>query len=110
MKSEMPFLGVAATPLRKVCKSVFSERPFEKTGEWRAAVLSLWREANYREERYAAIELTGMKQYRGWQDLEMLPVYEEMIVTGAWWDYVDAVAIHRVGEYLLRDFPARTSE
>jgi 3-methyladenine DNA glycosylase AlkD len=35
----------------------------------------------------------------------MLPVYEEMIVTGAWWDYVDAVAVHLVGDQLLRDFP-----
>jgi 3-methyladenine DNA glycosylase AlkD len=31
-------------------------------------------------------------------------MYEEMIVTGAWWDYVDALAAHRVGA-LLRRFP-----
>ncbi|HET7705522.1 MAG TPA: DNA alkylation repair protein [Thermoanaerobaculia bacterium] len=106
MKSEMPFLGVAATPMRKVCKRVFAEEPLQTAEDWRDAVLSLWRGAKYREERYAAIELSGMKQYRGWQDLQTLPMYEEMIVTGAWWDYVDAIAIHRVGEYLLRDFPA----
>jgi 3-methyladenine DNA glycosylase AlkD len=35
-----------------------------------------------------------------------LPVYEEMIVTGAWWDYVDEVAAGRVGAYLLRAHPA----
>ena len=34
-------------------------------------------------------------------------MYEEMIVTGAWWDYVDVIAIHRIGEYLLRDYPSR---
>ncbi len=28
----------------------------------------------------------------GFQDLDALPMYEEMIVTGAWWDYVDAIA------------------
>lgn len=106
MKSEMPFLGVAATPMRKVCKTVFSESPFRSDDVWRAAVLSLWRDAKYREERYAAIELSGMRQYRGWQDLPTLSMYEEMIVTGAWWDTVDVIAIHRVGEYLLRDFPA----
>jgi 3-methyladenine DNA glycosylase AlkD len=32
-------------------------------------------------------------------------MYEEMIVTGAWWDYVDAIAGHRLG-LLLRRFPA----
>jgi 3-methyladenine DNA glycosylase AlkD len=31
-------------------------------------------------------------------------MYEEMIVSGAWWDYVDVLASHRVGE-LLRRFP-----
>ena len=75
-----------------------------RAAAWRKEVLSIWRKASYREERYAAIELTGVKRYREFQDLEALPMYEEMIVSGAWWDYVDVLAIHRVGEYLLRDF------
>ncbi|HEU4521578.1 MAG TPA: DNA alkylation repair protein [Thermoanaerobaculia bacterium] len=107
MKSEMPFIGVAATPLRSACRSVFKRHPFEDPKAWRDAVLSLWREAKYREERYAAIELSGSRPYREWQTLATLPMYEEMIVTGAWWDYVDVLAIHRVGEYLLRDHPAK---
>ena len=107
MKSSMPFIGVAATPLRRACRKVFAEEAFSTAEEWRQAVLSLWRGARYREERYAAIELTGAKQYWRWQDLRTLPMYEEMIVTGAWWDYVDAIAIHRIGEYLLRDYPSR---
>jgi 3-methyladenine DNA glycosylase AlkD len=32
-------------------------------------------------------------------------MYEEMIVTGAWWDYVDVLATHRLGD-LLRAHPA----
>jgi 3-methyladenine DNA glycosylase AlkD len=28
--------------------------------------------------------------------MDALPVYEELIVTGAWWDYVDDVATHRL--------------
>jgi 3-methyladenine DNA glycosylase AlkD len=39
--------------------------------------------------------------------METMPMYEEMIVTGAWWDYVDAVAIHRVGAFLLRSYPGK---
>lgn len=105
MKSEMPFLGVGAIPLRKVTKRVFAEHPLPSAAAWRKEVLTMWRNARYREERYAAIELTGVKRYRPFQDLDALPMYEEMIVSGAWWDYVDALAIHRVGEYLLRDFP-----
>jgi 3-methyladenine DNA glycosylase AlkD len=33
-------------------------------------------------------------------------MYEEMIVSGAWWDYVDDIAIHRLGP-LLQSHPRR---
>ena len=59
---------------------------------------TLWREAAYREERYAAIALTGLPVARG--ALELLPLYEEMITTGAWWDLVDGVA-GRIRDLLL---------
>lgn len=105
MKSEMPFYGVGAVPMRKICKEVFAQYPLAIESAWRNAALELWRKAEFREERYVAIELTGAKRYEPFQNLEALPMYEEMIVDGAWWDYVDAVAIHRVGKYLLRRHP-----
>ncbi|MEV8632952.1 DNA alkylation repair protein [Streptosporangium sp. NPDC051023] len=104
MKSDMPFLGVQATPRRTALRKVFAGHPIDDAAQWRDSVLSLWREAGYREERYAAIELTGFGRYRGFQTPETVPMYEEMIVTGAWWDYVDELAIHRVGG-LLAAFP-----
>ena len=60
--------------------------------------------ARYREERYAAIDLTEARRFDAFQDLAALPMYEEMIVTGAWWDLVDGIASHRLGT-LLRRFP-----
>ena len=107
MKSEMAFHGLDARTLRAACKLVIAAHPLETPAAWRAATLRLWREATHREERYAAIELTGARAYRAppFQALEALPMYEEMIVAGAWWDYVDVLAIHRVGGYLLRSYP-----
>jgi 3-methyladenine DNA glycosylase AlkD len=105
MKSAMPFIGVPATPMRQTCKRVFAEHPIASAAQWRQEVLDIWRNAEFREERYAAIELTGVKRYREFQTLDALPMYEELIVSGAWWDYVDVIASHRVGEYLLRDYP-----
>ena len=58
----------------------------------------LWREARWREERLAAIELTGLTMAR--DDLAMLPLYEEIIRDGAWWDLVDGVA-HRLCSLLM---------
>lgn len=105
MKSSMPFFGIAATPMRQTCQRVFTESTIASAALWRRTVLSIWRSAEYREERYAAIELTGLKRYDDFQTLQALPMYEEMIVTGAWWDYVDVLAIHRVGQLLLRRYP-----
>jgi 3-methyladenine DNA glycosylase AlkD len=62
----------------------------------------MWHGARFREERYAAIELTGHRSARAHQTLEALPLYEELIVTGAWWDLVDGIASHRLGGLLRR--------
>ncbi|MDA0638456.1 DNA alkylation repair protein [Nonomuraea sp. MCN248] len=104
MKSAMPFLGVQAGPRRAALRQVFAGHPLGTAPEWRQAVLRLWREAEFREERYAAIELTGFRLYRAYQTLSTVPMYEEMIVSGAWWDLVDELATHRVGG-LLAAFP-----
>jgi 3-methyladenine DNA glycosylase AlkD len=106
MKSAMPYLGIQATPLRKAAKAVFSAHKLESFPEWRDAVLELWRGARYREERYLAIELAGYSAYRKFRTMDALPMYEEMITSGAWWDYVDSIASHRLGE-LLRLYPAK---
>ena len=103
-KSSMPYLGVTAVPLRKVCREIFAKTAFPTAAAWRRAVLLLWRGARFREERYCAIELAGIRRFDGFQDMAALPMYEEMIVTGAWWDYVDGIAGHRLGT-LLRRFP-----
>ncbi|MBB5778293.1 DNA alkylation repair protein [Nonomuraea jabiensis] len=104
MKSTMPFLGVQAVRRRAVLRRVFAEHRLDTAPEWRRAVLALWREAEYREERYAAVELSGYHLYRDYQTLYTVPMYEEMIVTGAWWDLVDELATHRVGG-LLAAYP-----
>jgi 3-methyladenine DNA glycosylase AlkD len=102
MKSEMPHYGIRAQPLRKACKEVFERHPLESFEAWRDAVLALYRGAKHREERYAAIELTGLKRDAHHRTLKALPLYEEMIITGAWWDLVDGIASHRLGELLRR--------
>jgi 3-methyladenine DNA glycosylase AlkD len=103
MKSEMPYRGIAAPEMRAISKLVFANHPLSSCEEWRAAVLELWRGARFREERYAAIELLAHRRHRDCRTLDALPMYEEMITTGAWWDYVDEMA-HHVGN-LLRSYP-----
>jgi 3-methyladenine DNA glycosylase AlkD len=105
MKSVMPYHGVTAPLLRAACKKIFAEIKLPTRDVWRDHVLSLWRGAKFREERYVAVALTGHKLAKPFQTPAAMPLYEEIIVTGAWWDYVDDVASHRVGP-ILRDYPA----
>jgi 3-methyladenine DNA glycosylase AlkD len=105
MKSAMPYHGLSAPLLRTVCKRIFADLELSSREVWRGRVLSLWRGAKFREERYVAIALTGHKLAKPFQTPAAMPLYEEIIVAGAWWDYVDDVASHRVGP-ILRDYPA----
>jgi len=100
MKSSMPYLGATMPIVRAVCRDAFGRHPLDGFERWRDTALAMWRGASHREERYAAIELTGHRSYREHQTLDALPMYEEMVVTGAWWDYVDTIAIHRIGPLL----------
>jgi 3-methyladenine DNA glycosylase AlkD len=109
MKSDMPFLGVPARPLRAACKAVFVDLAYADSVAWQADVRDIWRGARFREQRYAAIELTGTRAAAPFQTVEALPLYEEMIVTGAWWDFVDTIAAHRLGAILKADPAAMKS-
>lgn len=100
MKSAMPYHGVQSVLLRQTCKELFANLDFSTRDLWRATVLDLWRGATHREERYVSIALTGHKHAAAFQTPAVMPLYEEIIVTGAWWDYVDDVASHRVGPIL----------
>ena len=90
MKSSEPALGVRVPEVRKVVASAVAAAPFTSPEQLRATVLELWRTAGVREERYAAIDLTGGRLVAG--DLQMLPVYEEIIRSGEWWDFADGVS------------------
>ena len=46
---------------------------------WQDTAATLWREASYREERYAAVDLTGVRRYQEYQTPAAVPMYEEMM-------------------------------
>ncbi|MCE6994113.1 DNA alkylation repair protein [Saccharothrix sp. S26] len=106
MKSDMPFLGVPKPVRARALEDVFAAHPFTSREEWVAAVLEVWRGAEFREERYAALDLAG--RHPRWRGVDLLPVYDELVVTGAWWDFVDEIASRLVGP-LLRAFPAEVT-
>jgi 3-methyladenine DNA glycosylase AlkD len=103
MHSELPFHGVQKPAREKLARAVFAGHPLPDRRAWETTVRALWDEATHREERYFAVDLTGYRAYRHWQDSHLLPLYEHLIVTGAWWDFVDEISIRRVGPLLRAD-------
>lgn len=93
MKSAMPFRGVPSPSRRQIVRAAITESTPPTREDWLAAVTDLWRNASYREERYAALDLLATPRFRKWRDPSLLPLCEELVVAGAWWDLVDAVAI-----------------
>jgi 3-methyladenine DNA glycosylase AlkD len=100
MKSAMPYLGIPATPLRAICKECFADLQWDDDEQWQSEVRALWHGAEHREERYAAIALAKHRSSRPFHTLAALPLYREMIETGAWWDMVDSIAPDLVFELL----------
>ncbi|MYD50124.1 MAG: DNA alkylation repair protein [Dehalococcoidia bacterium] len=102
MKSEMPFRGVQKPARRKVVNAFLRTNSFCEKSAWQDFVLDLWRKAEFREERYVALDIVGAPTYLAYRTPDVLPMLEEFVVTGAWWDYVDEVATHRLRELLER--------
>src|ERR1051325_5099768 len=103
MKSAMPFHGVSSPIQKRVWRDAFAPHPRTSRAAWQRVVLELWRPATFREERYAAVGLASDRRYLSYRTPVALPMLEEMIVTGAWWDYVDALASHPLGDVLVAD-------
>ena len=99
MKSEMPFYGVKSPVQKQINSKLLKEFPITTLDEYSRIIRELWN-ASYREERYTAIAFA--RSHKKWCILEALPVYRMMIETGAWWDYVDTIAIHLIGDLLWK--------
>lgn len=99
MKTDTPFYGVQKTERVPVQRAMVGRFPAESRSDYRQAVLALWTQP-HREERYLAIEYA--LAFPRYVTVSTLPLYRRMILEGAWWDSVDAVAIHLVGQVLER--------
>ncbi|WP_243060747.1 DNA alkylation repair protein [Nocardioides sp. SR21] len=109
MKSEMPYRGFTLPVLRATLRPMLAEYPPEDRASWEATIRTLWDEAEYREERYAAIAIARHRTARPWLDPGSVPLFRHLVVTGAWWDLVDEVATHPVADALVAHRPELTT-
>jgi 3-methyladenine DNA glycosylase AlkD len=100
MKSAMPYFGLPSPRFKAELRPLLRDwRPASRE-QWEGTVRTLWDEAGHREEWYAAIAVARHRRAREWLDVRSLPLWRHLVVTGAWWDVVDEVASHLVGDVL----------
>ena len=106
MKSAMPFLGLAAPTQRRISAQWFTAHPLASSNQWQREILSLWRRARYREERHGALDLIRNRHYADYVTPEIWGLLDELITTGAWWDYIDTLAPN-IHAQLLEQHPSK---
>lgn len=94
MKTDMPFRGVMSKGQVEVFKALKGSFAPSTIEEYEALVLHLW-SLPHREEKY--IGLSVAEGFRLFITPDSLPMYAGLIREGAWWDFVDRVAVHCVG-------------
>lgn len=103
MKSALPFLGIPAPLRRRLTAEAVAAHPCADTPALAQAMEALWREARFREERYAAVELPRLgRRHPKLVSLALLPLAEHFVVDGAWWDLVDDLSGNLIARLLER--------
>ena len=100
LKTDMPFYGVQKAGRVPVMRKLKLEFPPQNRDEYELATLALWR-LEHREEKYLAIGYA--RAFEDFVVFDSMPLYEQMITEGAWWDLVDGLASWLVGSVLLKE-------
>ncbi len=99
MKTTMPFYGVQKPDRVPIIREIKSEYAPSSFAEYRDALRSLWM-LRYREEKYIALNYA--ESFPKYITLDAIPVYEEIIRQGQWWDFVDPVSTNLIGRVYLQ--------
>jgi 3-methyladenine DNA glycosylase AlkD len=101
MRDQFQFLGIKRPQAQALFKQLKAEHGLPELDQLDPIVRTLW-DWPEREYQYLALTLLDKSQKRLTPDF--LPLLEWLITTKSWWDTVDAIASHNVGQ-LLRQYP-----
>ncbi len=106
MKNKFDFLGIK-TPIRRALQQPFFEKNFlpQKTEALKDIKL-LW---NFKEREYLYFALEWFIKYKKQFDKSDIELMEYMVVNHSWWDTVDTISVHLIGNY-FRKFPENRLE
>lgn len=104
MKTDMPFYGVQKAGRTQIARGLVKEFVPSNADEYRDLVLVLWTRPS-REEKYLALSVS--RHFKEFIIPDQLPLYRQLIIEGAWWDFVDEVATKPIRSLVL-NYPGET--
>ena len=109
MRHQFPFLGVAAPAQQDAYREATAGLPRQLPEPLVAAVAAeLWRRPE-REHQYLACHLVNRHASSRSATAALLGTLESLLATRPWWDTVDSLAAHAVGDVVRRNPELRTT-
>ncbi len=100
MKHIAPFYGVPKPQRVPIQRTLIERFPVESQVDYEELVAALWADRE-REMKYLALGVA--RRWSAFHTVESLPLYERLVIEGAWWDVVDEIAINLVGPAVRSD-------
>jgi 3-methyladenine DNA glycosylase AlkD len=100
MKTDMPFWGIQKPDREPIYRELAKKFAPADHDEYSQVILKLW-SGKRREDKYAALDYAV--RCKKFIDKSMIPLYEELVRDGAWWDLVDPLATLLIGVAFLND-------
>lgn len=99
MKNLFPYLGIRNEKRKGLLKPIWIKHGVEIKTDYRNIALELWKLPE-REFHYCAMEIL-FKEIKNRYEKDDIDLIEKLLTTHSWWDSVDFLAKHMLGNYLL---------
>lgn len=100
MKTDMPFWGIQKPDREPIYRKLAKDFAPADHDEYSQVIRKIWN-GKHREEKYAALDYAV--RCKKFIQTSMIPLYEELVRDGAWWDLVDPLATLLIGVAFLND-------
>ncbi len=107
MKDLFSFYGIKAPVRKTILKETINKFKSELSRDTIIEIVNTLYQDLHRELHYCAIELTDRFLKKNYE-VDDIYFIEKLITTNSWWDTVDFIAKHILGNYLLQ-FPDQTT-
>ena len=98
MKSAMPYSRADAPELKAAAPAAAGRAPLRRPDRrGRPTAAALWTTQPIVRSGTPPSRCCATRHYQPWVDVDLLPLLEHLVRTGAWWDFVDEIASHLVG-------------